>query len=407
MKNTLLPCLLCLSSLAGAQVEEESNIASTDEVRSQNPPPELAADDEGTTGELPVRAAFDRARQNLDGMMGIAGNEVVLYSDLGIVILQNDELRERERAAGRPELASIYDEALRLRLETLIKVQAGHDLGYDPELVDFLTDRNFEMRIEDLGGHRQASEAFKARRLTPEQYRLQIRDRLMELSWSESVTGKAPAGIGRPIVDRYVRPGLVHSAYLQFQRSGSEQERALIGMHGERVILQVLVLDEGEWSDSEQLGAELRRQYEDGERDFTSIVHTYGSGTSREGDGIQAPLEVQTLRQVGRGWHGTDDLWELARSGKVGQVVGPLLREGSERGEILRAWYLYRVVERLPATAAEPFLDRGLQHGVTDLLQSRLDRLREERAFEAVLRDAYIWPEGLRTLLNQPKKRGN
>jgi len=408
MKTTLYPLLLILTPLAGAQDEngsEQDGPATTSqaEARPQNPPQDQAGGEDGAGEKLPTGAAFDLAHNYLDWMMGIAGNQVVLYSDLGIVILMDDELREIAMSTAPENLRPIYEEALRLRLETLLKVQAGKDLGYDPELVNFLTDHNFELKIEAMGGHRQASEIFKAQSVTPEQFRLQIKDSLLERSWNESVTGKAPAGIGRPIVDRFVRPGWVHSAYVSFQGSGSEGERSLIGMHRERVILQILVLDELDYPDTEQLGAGLRKQYEDGERDFTSIVRTFGSGKSREGDGFSAASEVQALRQVGRALHGTDDLWELARSGKVGQVVGPLLRV---RGED-RAWYLYRVGTRMPATQAGEFLDLGLQKEVTSHLQGAMDRLRGDRAFQAVLADSYIWPEALRSLLRDQKNRGN
>ena len=181
------------------------------------------------------------------------------------------------------------------------------------------------------------------------------------------------------------------------------KERAVIGMHGERVILQELVLDGSEWPDPEQLGHMVRKQYEEGTSTFTYIVKTYDFGRSAEDDGFSAPSEVQTLRQVGRARHGTDDLWELARSGKVGQVVGPLLREEGEK----RAWYLYRVEKRLPATAAGAFLDRDTQHDLISYLQGSMDRLREDRAFRAVLADSYIWPETLRSLLSDRKNRGN
>lgn len=405
MRTALFPLLLCISPLAAAQAQGGSvqDGSASEEVRAQNPPQARAPDDEGVPGTLPTRAAFERAHQYVDWMMGIAGNDAVLYSDLSIVVFMNDQLRERANDPAPEVQREIYFEALRLRLETLLKVQAGNDLGYDPELVEFLTDRNFELSIQGMGGHRLASETFQAQSVTPEQYRQQIEDRLLESSWSESVTGKAPAGIGRPIVDRYVRPGWVHSTYVNFEGSGSRQERALIGMHGERVVLQVLVLDEGDYPDTERLGAGLRKQYEDGERDFTSIVRTFGSGKSRERDGLLAPVEVQSLRQVGRARHATDALWELARSGKVGQVVGPLLREEDEA----RAWYLYRVEERLPATEPDAFLDRETQHRVVDYLQLKMDTLREERAFQAVLGDSYIWPEVFRSLLRDGKNTGN
>lgn len=400
MKTALLPLLLLLSPLAGAQVgggsdQDGSPTTTPGETRAQDPAQSQTRDDAGAQGELPTGAAFDLAHQYLDWMMGIAGNEVVLFSDLSTVIFRDDELRKLADNPDPRVQRDLYYEALRRRIETLLKVQAGNDLGYDPELVTFLTDRNFELRIEAMGGHRQTSKMFKDQQVTPEQFKLQIRDSLLQRSWEESVTGKAPAGIGRPIVDRFVRPGWIKSAYVNFQVSGSEPERALIGMHRERVILQVLMLDELDYPDTEQLGAGLRKQYEDGERNFTSIVRTFGSGKSRERDGFSAPSEVQTLRQVGRTLHGTDDLGELARSGKVGQVVGPLLRE---RGED-RAWYLYRLEERMPATQAGEFLDLGLQQEVTSHLQAAMDRLRGDRAFQAVLADSYIWPEALRALL--------
>ena len=101
-----------------------------------------------------------------DFVVGIAGNELVLRSDLDLRIWTDADLRQRMQAASTvEEQMEVNFEALSSRLENLIMVQAGADIGFDPELVEQLTDREFAQKVESFGGHVRMSEMLQQPRL--------------------------------------------------------------------------------------------------------------------------------------------------------------------------------------------------------------------------------------------------
>lgn len=374
-------------------------------------PSQDAAPDAGTQDAPPAPAPVQqplspdvqRAIHLRDWIMGVAGNEAVLRSDLDVEVVRHRDLRERaSRLRSQRQELQLLTDALERRLETLLKVQAGKDLGFDPKAVEDTTDSAFEREVESRGGHRETSEFLRARGLTPEHLRMQIRDELLAVSWERSIQGSAPGATGRPAVDRYVRPGWLHSAYTTFARSQRLGERRLVGIHGDRVVLQVLRIaaeDHGGKENAQRLAAELRRMHLEDGTDFAFLVRSYGAGDSRTNDGLLQPLEQEQIGQVAGRWHGEEGeaLWRLAGEGQPGEVSEPLLRE-DEGGA---SWFVYRLAERLPSEEATPFADLELQRGLREHLTEALDELRVRSAFERVLDDSYVWPDDLRTFLEQ------
>ena len=89
---------------------------------SQQPPPAAAQDPREAELQAARALAEDprtrRAFFSRDWMIGVAGDEIVLRSDIDALIRQNPDLRSRWQNADERGRRAIYEEALGQRLET-------------------------------------------------------------------------------------------------------------------------------------------------------------------------------------------------------------------------------------------------------------------------------------------------
>lgn len=339
------------------------------------------------------------ARDLLDSTLAIAGDEVVLQRDLTLV-LYSPEFRERfERSKTDPAAYNkLVEEALQLRLQDLITVQAGRTLGFDPELVEQFTDERFQEDVQAYGGPKAFSDVLRRSYLTPQDYRSQIRDGLLGNSWRRSVSGGAAGPTGRTSVDRYVSPGWLFAAYEDLKRSPSARDRELVGIQVERVVLRRLMIADAEYPDAHALASVIREQVEAG-ADLSDLVQQYeAEPASRQRGGLMPqPLPLDLLREVGQQVHGGPELYEALRSAEVGTCAGPYPVDVEGR----TGWCVYRLEERLPATEARPFGDPEMQRRLRLRLQRQIDDLRIERAFRRVLDQTYIHPPEMRAILER------
>ena len=332
-----------------------------------------------------------RAYLSRDWMIGVAGNEVVLRSDLDVIITQSADLRGRWQNADAQGRQVLYEEALGQRLETLLRVQAGMDLGFDREVVDQRTDFAFGDRVERLGGHRAASKALQSDQLTPAQFRAHLRDQLLAMTWYQVQVGRAAGRTGRVFVDRNVRPGWIYSAYQSFSRSPSAEEQALVGKKETNYRLQILrvpVDPEGSPADAEALAIELRRMFTEGEVSFDFLVRTYADPASQENLGRLLPMTSQRAGQVAQVFHGPSGLAvnELLESSQIDGTTPPLFREGPD------SWLIYRLEGIEPGTDAQPLSSPEVQRALQAFLLKTQDKSRERAAFAQVLSDSFIYP---------------
>ena len=346
-----------------------------------------------------------------DFVVGIAGNELVLRTDLDLRILTDADLRARIQAATTiEEQLEVQFEALSSRLENLIMVQAGADIGFDPELVEQLTDREFGQKIESFGGHRMMSEMLQQRMLTPERYRVQIRDQLLSESWRRSRIGTAPGPTGRVSVDRYIRPGVMRMYYDAFIDSKVPREREAVGIVDAQVRVQLLQVNvpaggvpEAVLTNVENLVA----TYQAGDASFEGLINVWGDESSREQRGITS---AGNFDRLGRLRHGSTDLARLVHEGEIGDVTEPQWAEmrGADGISTRQAWCVYRLAERIAAVPPRAFGARQLQEQLRTYLLEMLDAQREDAAFTGALKDTHVWPDEHRQviLVSRAKKRG-
>lgn len=353
---------------------------------------------------LPPTPEVSLAEALSDWIMGVAGNEAVLRSDLEFVIMGDRDLQERwAKARDARERMSVYNDALETHLEDLLKIQAGKDLGFDPELVELFTEGSFERDIERMGGYLEARDTLRNMQITPEIRREYLRDGILRQSWEDAIRGRFPGPTGRRAVDRYIRPGWLASSYRTFTQSPLDYERALVGMYAERVRLQHLIIDAKTWGGQEEalpIATELRRRCVEEGEPFLNLVRGQYSADPRD-DGMWRPREGAAWERVGRELHRSEVLGQFANAGQPGDVTEPLplFRNGEPAG-----WSVWHLVERQPASQAAAFTDKGVQDGLRRHLEASLDEVRMERAFRRVLEASYVHPENLRTFLEARKK---
>ena len=382
--RTLRALLSCsLAATAGAAVQDDG----------PGPPPPPAVERRATLQDVQLEVL-----RRSDAVIGVAGDELVLQGDLYALIRWHPDLTQYRDAvlAGAASEDRALHEALKLQCRSLIRVQAGRALGFDPERVEEVTDRFFEEQVERLGGprafHAEMSRGFG----TAEAFRAQVRDKILGDAWEDSVAGRAAGATGRAAVDRYISPGQLREFYLECLRSQNPEERALVGMEPERVQLQYIVIDAAQ-EDAEVLARTIRGQVEQG-ADFAVLIENHGVRVPGVEDGMLRPTTLDTLRVIGRQNHGDAQLYDFARQAPVGALLGPLETAGQGGA---RGWSVYRLVERLPAQGARPFLDRATQKRLRAYLQERLDEVRVRAAFAEELADAFVRPGDLKEFLLQ------
>lgn len=359
-------------------------------------PPQPTGQDAQAAAVQSARALVEdprtrRAYLSRDWMIGVAGDEIVLRSDLDVVISQSADLRGRWQNADAQGRQVLYEDALGQRLETLLRVQAGMDLGFDPEVVNQRTEFAFGDRVERLGGHRAASKALQSDQLTPAQFRSHLRDQLLAMTWYQVQVGRAAGRTGRVFVDRNVRPGWIYSAYQSFSKSASVEEQALVGKKETNYRLQILrvpVDPEGSPADAEALALELRRMYAEGEVSFDFLIRTYADPASQENLGRLLPMTAQRAAQVAQTFHGPsgEAVGELLESGHTGNTTMPLFRAGPD------SWLIYKLEGIDPGTDAQPLSAPEIQQALQIFLLKAQDKSRERAAFAEVLSDSFIYP---------------
>lgn len=343
-------------------------------------------------GQGPVRNPADPAQApvevTVDGVAAVVGDQIVTLRELDEFVAQ------RANAVGlsrQEDLARIRLGYLEERYLLLLKVQAGQDMGFDPELVRRGEQRLFAEEVELRGGPVAASKQFAALGQRPEQLQKFLRRRLYIQSWEWAQTGRAAGASGRVSVDRNLRPGQNWSAYQLALKSPDPAERAMVGMMPPQVVLQQLVLPIEE-NGGEESTLELARTLIEEARsgtDFTDLTRLWGAAPD---DGILEPRTLTELEQTSRFLHRSAALWEFASTAAVGEFSAPML--GWQRG--LPGVWVYLMRERIESTPARDYLDAALQRRVRAGILRSLDQLRLRVALKGVANSVYVWPPSLR-----------
>jgi len=374
LKTVALLALSCLSGSSFAQPGHQGLPTSTQGSEpAADPSPQSPQSPQAPTHEL------------LDGVAAIVGDEIVTYSEI-------EFSRQQEASAGRTvERGVILDR----RIRELLKSQAGRTLVVDRELVKLQIDSRWRDEVEARGGAVQTSAALAAGAMTPMRLREIWRDALYAQVWEDSVTGAGSGASGRPIIDRYIRPGQCLAFHRILSNSPNPADRARVGGRPAQALIQQLVLPASEYGgvdDTRTFGDELSQLASSGRSDFGDLVARYGASGTRETRGQGAPISMAEMEQLSVTRHRTRALLNFVTSSEPGDISEPFL--GWKPGSDVQAIFVYKLIEHLPAREAKEYTDPTVQKNLERELLAQFDRVRVDIALQDAYKSSFSWTSG-------------
>ncbi|MFT5050676.1 MAG: hypothetical protein ACI8QZ_002078 [Chlamydiales bacterium] len=340
--------------------------------------PQLASQDPATPPQGPAFVL-------LDGVAAVIGDEIVTYGEI-------EYLRQDQASQGRTvERGEILD----LRVRELLKAQGGRTLVVDRELVQLQLDSRWKDEVERQGGATKMSESLASAGYTPKRLRNYWRDGIYAQVWESSVTGAGVGSAGRPVVDRYIRPGQALGFHRILARSANPLDRARVGGRPAQAVIQQLVLPVSEYGgldDTRTFGRELAQLASSGGSDFGDLVARYGARGNRETRGQGAPISMEDMEQLSVTRHRSRALLDFVDETDPGGISEPIL--GWKLGSDVQAIFVYKLIERLPPREAKPYTDPEVQKELERELMAQFDKVRVDIALQEAFRSSFSWTAG-------------
>lgn len=343
-----------------------------------------------------------------DSYLAVVGEELITQGDVAALAQNPDRLSE-DPAADGDDLTDQEKQALRQEralvdiVERLLKAEGGKALGYDPVLVDQATGRYYDSQIEGWGGPVAAGNVLKEAGFTPLTYRAYIGEQLYARFWTDARTGRGAGPAGRPVADSYVRPGRIHSIYLDIVAEGGVEQRAMIGERRALATLRPLVLAvpaPGEQEATRTRAVAIRANILDGLVTFDRAVNELALPEFRSREDNVQTIPVPQIDAVLREAHGAAPGLDAFVDGLSAGDLSPVF-EGRGSNGALSYFVIYRVEAVQPATERLPFTDPGVQERLREKLRESRDELRIERGLAGLARSTFVLPDSLRRGLLQ------
>jgi len=322
--------------------------------------------------------------------LAVVGDDLVLLEEIDAVV-RSEAARGRIPAGNPAAISKLASSLLTDRVEDLLKINAGRNIGFDEATTEAFAERAIEREFEARGGAVDMAAYFEEVGVSPEQYKTYNRERLYLDQWNLIVTGRIPAHLGRPKVDRFIRPGQRWASYQYLARSRSELERELVGALPERLELQRMVLPFGD-AEEEAAARELARAILQGLEAGSEFEQLAGlHGLPQVNDGRMQPASLRYVEEFSELFHGSSDLAQWAADAEPGHISGVQL-SASPSWPGGNGLLIYRLVAIHPPTEAAPYLDFELQAKLDQVAKQQLDSNRTQQELERVKRHTFIWP---------------
>ncbi len=351
----------------------------------------------------PQELALLEARY-LDQVLVVAGDQVVTDRQLAQQLQAPHWRRRLEPLRSLPpeqanqQLSLLQRDAIAELVEIFLATQAGQDRGFDPKIVDLLTDRRFRERAEAAGGFQKFSNDLRRSGLTPESFKNQIRQQLYRFAWQGAVTGRQPGTTGRQEVDRYVRPGELRKAYRNFRQSRFVSERDLIGEKEATYELKELALGfaqlDGRSRAIERANA-IRDEIEAGRMTVQNFIDRWKLSDPDAEEKARVVLTRSQAAGVSDQTFGSRRFFDFLESAAPGDLSPVFESDG--------AAHLFYVDQVTAATPAKPFQDNELQKELRDHLLQRQEAKRLGRAFGTLIRENRLSDQGLVEFMLSPE----
>lgn len=352
-----------------------------------------------------------------DGVIAVVGRELIRRDDVFAAL--SSGVYEK-RIPGLKAAAQSLDEAVRQRAAERVliefvfdhlKTAGGRNQGYAPEMVAAILKRQTASFQRNVGGVVAASQLLRDNGLDPEALRARNEALLLRRTWEDSVAGRAAGPTGRASIDRFVPPSVL---YLEYQRrlgSHLAEDRASLGEHPQRYVLQQVILGIANYNGMErarEIAEELRGAVEAGELTMEDAARQFTLPRDRQNQWQIDPLSEVELAAYSNANYESEELATWALAAAPGDLSAPFIYYGAPEGGVRkpRALVVYRLAEVLAPTSAEPFTSPELQRRLLEALQDEWDRARIDRGLLELLDATYVWQPALKEELLRSARRG-
>lgn len=276
----------------------------------------------------------------------------------------------------------------------LLKRQAGEDLGFDKALVKARVNDIWDDRVDQEGGVTRATKKLTDESESVLEKREEIESTIYTSSWTMSVLGRESGPGGRPMFDRYVRPGQLRQRYERMKLTGLEVVQALgdAGATAAQYQLQILLITPRQLGGVEQArekALEIRAALDADAVDWEDALATFGAFQ----DNIQQVDQETLVRMLDPG-NGVLAAFAEEAEEEAYSPVMTFARPDSTGQRRPEGFAIYKLLGRTPAFVPE-FGQEGVQKVLRQYLEYKGDTQRYEAGLEKLRAKAYVWYPGI------------
>lgn len=387
MKHLELPRLVALAGLA---------LLTPIAVGQSGPTPDGGTQDVQQRPQSPPVAP----NQNIKLGENVLLDRVEIVANTDCITLR--ALDRKVDADQRMTAVSLEEEYLMLRntialesVNDLLKRQAGEDLGYDKAMVQARVNDMWEEQVERDGGVTKSTRKLTENSETVLEKREELEGELYASSWTWSVLGREAGPGGRPMFDRFERPGQMRQRYTRMQLTGVGATDALgsVGATPAVYEIQVMLLNPQQFGGMQQAfdkARELGAAFQGDLIDWDDALANFGSAD----DNIQKPTKEQLLQRFDPGNGALVGFLDQAEVDGISPPMEFRLPMDSRGQRQLVGFAIYKLLGRTAARVPD-FAQPGVQKQLRRFMQSQRDQQRYETGLQKLRERAYVWYPGI------------
>jgi hypothetical protein len=315
--------------------------------------------------ERPVEATWQR----IEGVALAVDGDIVRWSDF---------VRIYQRAAQSQGVSSVQerDAVLGAVARSLAagraRIQAGAELPLPDEQVETRVRQILEDQRDSMG-LLAYGESMRADGLDPLGGADEIRQEFYRFAFLDEATGRTQLGLGRPRVDRYLRPRQLRAAYEESKQQLGEPPQV------QMQLLDITAVMTGSLEAARELANDVHADLVAG-ADFDEQFELFAA-RFREERGRTALVRLDTIREPAM-----REFAVAAQPGDISKVVTFGTPENPVEG-----FRIVRLLERVPGKPAPPFTDPEFQAELRTMVERNLDDRRLSLAEDRRLDQSAVW----------------
>ncbi len=324
------------------------------------------------TGTAPAGADLDPGEAGWERIEGVAlavDREIVRWSDF---LRLYQRAAQQQGVSTRSEQDAVLGGVARSLAAGRARVQAGAELQLPLEAVEGRVAQILEDKRDSMG-LLAYGESLRADGLDPLGGADEIRQEFYRFAFIDEATGRTQLGLGRPRVDRYLRPRQLMAAYDESK-----------GRLGEPPQVQLQLLDitaaaTGSLQGARELADQIHADLTAG-ADFEEQFEEFAA-RFREQRGRTDLARLDQVREPA--------LQEFAFRAAVGDFSDPV-PFGTDQNPV-EGFRIVRLIDRVEGAPAPPFTNPEFQSELRSQVERNLDDRRLERAENVRLDQSSLW----------------